>query len=601
MPESAMSARFAAGILMNLFTLFEQRIRAAVEKVIGATGMELAGSALERIAAEPPRDASHGDVATNAAMVLAKPLNRKPRELALQIAVLLEADPDVASVEVAGPGFVNLRLSDAFWAAQPASILRAGSAYGHSKIGGGEKVNVEFVSANPTGPMHVGHVRGAVVGDAIANMLSATGHAVTREYYINDGGAQVDALARSAYLRYREALGEEIGAIPSGLYPGDYLKPVGEALKEEFGSGLLQLQTPEWLPVVRERAIAAMMAMIRADLDLLGIHHDVFFSERSLQTGNVDRVAESIAALAERDLIYRGTLPPPKGQLPEDWEDREQTLFRSTSYGDDIDRPLLKSDGSYTYFASDIAYHYDKYLRGFRQMIDVLGADHGGYAKRMKAAVKAVSGGEATLDILFCQLVKLFRAGEPFVMSKRSGDLVTLREVVEEVGAGSVRFMMLFRKADAPLDFDFEKVQEQSKDNPVFYVQYAHARTASVRRQAGEEVPAALDSDSLAAADFLLLADSSERTLVRTMADWPRILEVAARTREPHKVAFYLHDLASAFHQHWNKGKELPQLRFIRPDDIPLSRARLGLVTAVGTVLKCGLQVLGVEAPEEMY
>jgi arginyl-tRNA synthetase len=587
---------------MNLFTLFEQRMRAAVEKVIGAEGMAAAGAALDRIAAEPPRDSSHGDVATNAAMVLAKPLNRKPRELALQIAVLLEAHPDVASVEVAGPGFVNLRLSDAFWAAQPGAILRAGSGFGNSDIGGGEKVNVEFVSANPTGPMHVGHVRGAVVGDAIANMLAATGHAVTREYYINDGGAQVDALARSTYLRYREALGQEIGQIPSGLYPGDYLKPVGEALKEEFGSGLLQLPEPEWLPVVRERSIAAMMDVIRADLDLLGIHHDVFFSERSLQAGAVDRVAESIAKLADRGLIYRGTLPPPKGEAPADWEDREQTLFRSTAYGDDVDRPLLKSDGSYTYFASDIAYHYDKYLRGFRQMIDVLGADHGGYAKRMKAAVKAVSGEDATLDILFCQLVKLFRAGEPFVMSKRSGDLVTLREVVEEVGAGSVRFMMLFRKADAPLDFDFEKVQEQSKDNPVFYVQYAYARTASVRRQAGEEVSGlALDTDSLAAADFLFLDDPSERGLVRIMADWPRILTAAARDREPHKVAFYLHDLASAFHQHWNKGKELPQLRFIRVDDIALSRARIGLVTAVGTVLKRGLQVLGVEAPEEMY
>jgi len=586
---------------MNLFTLFEQRIRAAVEAVVGADGMAAAATVLERIGAEPPRDASHGDVATSAAMILAKPLGRKPRELAMQLAVRLEADPDVASVEVAGPGFVNLRLTDAFWAARPAAILRAGAAYGHSDVGGGEKVNVEYVSANPTGPMHVGHVRGAVVGDAIANMLAATGHVVTREYYINDAGAQVDALARSAYLRYREALGEEIGAIPSGLYPGDYLKPVGEALKAEFGEGLLQLQPPEWLPVVRERAIAAMIAMIRSDLDLLGVHHDVFFSERSLQSGGTDRVADAIAALSAKGLIYRGTLPPPKGQVPEDWEDREQTLFRSTQFGDDVDRPLLKSDGSYTYFASDIAYHYDKYLRGFRQMIDALGADHGSYAKRMKAAVTAMSGGEATLDILFCQLVKLFRAGAPVIMSKRSGDLVTLREVVEEVGAGSVRFMMLFRKADAPLDFDFHAVQEQSKDNPVFYVQYAHARTASVRRQAGEEVPGmVLDSGSLSKADFLLLDDAGERALIRTMADWPRTLEIAARSREPHKVAFYLHDLASALHAHWNKGKELPQLRFIRADNADLTRARLALVSAVGSVLKCGLQVLGVEAPDEM-
>jgi arginyl-tRNA synthetase len=587
---------------MNLFTHFEQRIRAAVEAVIGAEGLVAAGDALAKISAEPPRDAAHGDVATNAAMLLAKPLGMKPRELALRIATRLEADPDVASVEVAGPGFVNLRLTDDFWAAQVRTILKAGASYGHSKAGGAEKVNVEYVSANPTGPMHVGHVRGAVVGDVIANMLDALGFAVTREYYINDAGAQVDVLARSAYLRYREALGENIGEIPSGLYPGDYLKPVGEALKAEFGDGLSKLEPAEWLLVVRERVVAAMMEMIRADLDLLGIHHDRFFSERTLQTGTVDRVAEAIAALAEKGLIYRGTLPPPKGQVPEDWEDREQTLFRSSQFGDDIDRPLLKSDGSYTYFASDIAYHYDKYLRGFRKMIDVLGADHGGYLKRMRAAVTATSGGEATLDILFCQLVKLFRAGVPVAMSKRSGEFVTLREVVEEVGRGAVRFMMLFRKTDAPLDFDFQAVQEQSKDNPVFYVQYAHARHASVRRQAGEEVPkVALDTESLAGSDFLLLADSGERGLVRTMADWPRVLESAAKGREPHKVAFYLYDLASAFHAHWNRGKELPQLRFIRPDDLALSRARLGLVTAVGYVLRSGLQVLGVEAPEEMY
>jgi len=586
---------------MNLFSLFEQRIRAAVEAVIGDAGIEAAGDALKKIAAEPPRDASHGDVATNAAMVLAKPLGVKPRELAMKFAGRLEADPDVASVEVAGPGFVNLRLSDAFWAAQVAAILKAGSHYGHSAMGDGRKVNVEYVSANPTGPMHVGHCRGAVVGDAIASMLAATGHDVTREYYINDAGAQVEALARSAYLRYREALGDTI-EIPSGLYPGDYLKPVGLALKEEFGDGLLQLQTPEWMPVVRERVVAAMLTMIQSDLALLGVRHDIFFSERSLQAGTSDRVADAIAALAEKGLIYRGKLPPPKGQLPADWEDREQTLFRASNFGDDIDRPLLKSDGSYTYFASDIAYHYDKYLRGFRQMIDVLGADHGGYRKRMRAAVTAISDGEADLEILFCQLVKLFRAGEPVTMSKRSGDFVTLREVVEEVGPGAVRFMMLFRKNDAPIDFDFAAVQQQSKDNPVFYVQYAHARTASVRRQAAEELAGVeLAADSLAGADFLLLADEGERTLVRAMADWPRTLEIAARSYEPHRIAFYLHDLASAFHAHWNRGKELPQLRFIRSDDIQLSRARLGLVTALGAVLRCGLNVLGVEAPDEMH
>jgi arginyl-tRNA synthetase len=587
---------------MNLFSDFEQRIRAAVRAVIGGAGLQLAGEALERIAAEPPRDATHGDVATNAAMVLAKPLKAKPRELAEKIAAALAGDPDVQTVEVAGPGFVNLRLSDRFWAALPKAILEAGARYGHSSVGGGERVNVEYVSVNPTGPIHVGHCRGAVVGDAIANLLAATGHAVTREFYINDAGAQVDQLARSAYLRYREALGEDVGEIPSGLYPGDYLKPVGQALKDEFGDGLLNLQTPEWLPVVRERTVAAMMETIRADLGLLGITHEVFFSERSLQSGSVDRVAEAIAALSQRGLIYRGTLPPPKGQLPEDWEDREQTLFRSTEFGDDIDRPLLKSDGSYTYFASDIAYHYDKHLRGARRLIDVWGADHGGYVKRMRAAVTAISGGEATLEIVLCQLVKLFRGGEPVTMSKRSGDFVTLREVVDEVGRDAVRFMMIFRKADAPLDFDFVTVQEQSKDNPVFYVQYAHARTASVRRQAKEEMPGmALDHASLAGADFALLADPGERALVRAMADWPRTLEAAARNREPHRVAFYLYDLASAFHAHWNKGKELPQLRFIRPDDSETSRARLGLVTALQNVLRCGLQVLGVEAPDEMH
>jgi arginyl-tRNA synthetase len=587
---------------MDLFSDFEQRIRAALRSLIGEAGLAAAAEAIERVAAEPPRDPAHGDIATNAAMVLAKPLKAKPRELAEKIAEVLAADPDIQAIEVAGPGFVNLRLSDRFWAAQPRAILQAGTRYGYSDAGRGETVNVEYVSANPTGPMHVGHCRGAVVGDAIASLLVATGYSVIREFYINDAGAQVDQLARSAYLRYREALGEEIGEIPSGLYPGDYLKPVGAALKEEFADGLLNLQTKEWLPVVRERAVAAMMEAIRADLDLLGIRHDMFFSERSLQSGPRDGVDEAIAALSEKGLIYRGTLPPPKGQVPEDWEDREQTLFRSTRFGDDIDRPLLKSDGSYTYFASDIAYHYDKYRRGARRMIDVLGADHGGYLKRMQAAVTAISGGEATLEIVFCQLVKLFRGGEPVAMSKRSGEFVTLREVVEEVGAGAVRFMMLFRKADAPLDFDFAVVQEQSKDNPVFYVQYAHARTASVRRQARAEMPeVALDGNSLAAADFSLLADPGERALLRVMADWPRTLEAAARSREPHRVAFYLHDLASAFHAHWNKGKELPHLRFIRADDAEASRARLGLVTALQNVLRCGLQVLGVEAPDEMY
>jgi arginyl-tRNA synthetase len=586
---------------MNLFADFEKRIKTTVATFLGAAMLAEVAEAVNRIAAEPPRDPAHGDIATNAAMVLAKPLGAKPRELALRIAGRLEADADVASVQVAGPGFVNLRLTDQFWAAQLPIILRAGERYGHSDLGAGARVNVEYVSANPTGPMHIGHCRGAVVGDAIANLLAATGHAVTREYYINDAGAQVDQLARSAYLRYREALGERIGDIPTGLYPGEYLRPLGEALKAEFGRELLDLQPQEWLPVVREHAVAAMMRMIRDDLALLGVAHDVFSSERALQSGGTDRVADAITALSAKGLIYRGTLPPPKGQLPDDWEDREQTLFRSTEFGDDVDRPLMKSDGSYTYFASDIAYHYDKYVRGFQTMIDILGADHGGYAKRMKGAVTAMSDGAAELEIQFCQLVKLFRGGEPVTMSKRSGDFVSLREVVEEVGRSSVRFMMLYRKADAPLDFDFEAVQEQSKDNPVFYVQYAHARTASARRQAAEAFPdLALDPAALSDANFLLLTDEGERNLMRTMADWPRTLEAAAQRREPHRVSFYLHGLASAFHAHWNKGKEMSQLRLIRSDNLELSRARLALVAAVQVVLRAGLEVLGAEAPDEM-
>jgi arginyl-tRNA synthetase len=586
---------------MNLFAEFEKRVRAALSGLALLPQDEADEAMLGRVVVEPPREAAHGDLATNAALVLAKPLGAKPRDLAERIAEALRRDPDVAGAEVAGPGFINLRLGDAVWSRQLVGILRAGVAYGRSDLGRGEPVNVEYVSANPTGPMHVGHCRGAVVGDAIAGMLAAIGYDVTREYYINDAGAQVEALVRSAWLRYREALGETIGDIAPGLYPGDYLKPVGEMLKAEFGDGLLTRPEQEWLPLVRDRAIDAMMAMIRDDLASLGVAHQIFFSESSLTQAGRDRVAEAIQRLSEHGHIYRGVLPPPKGQDSADWEDREQLLFRSTQFGDDIDRPLQKSDGSYTYFAADIAYHYDKYLRGFRQMIDVWGADHGGYVKRMKAAVNALTGGEAELEVQLSQLVKLFRSGEPVRMSKRSGDLVTLREAVEEVGRDSVRFMMLFRKADAPLDFDFQTVTEQSKDNPVFYVQYAHARTASVRRQAGEEVPEIeLDEEALAAADLSLLTDEGERGLIRQLADWPRVLDSAARVREPHRVAFYLHDLASQFHAHWNRGKELPQLRFIRGDDLATTRARLALVSATGVVIRSGLSVLGVDAPNEM-
>ncbi|MYZ50193.1 arginine--tRNA ligase [Propylenella binzhouense] len=587
---------------MNVFQRFEDRIRSILGAVAAREGWTVTADLLERVIAEPPRDPAHGDVATNAALALSKPLALKPRDLASLIAAELRADPDVTAVEVAGPGFINLRLSDAFWAAELRAILCAGDRYGRAEAASGQAVNVEFVSANPTGPMHVGHCRGAVVGDVIASMLEATGDQVTREYYINDAGGQIDMLARSVFLRYREALGEEIGEIPRGLYPGDYLKPVGEALRDEFADGLLHRAEPDWMPLVKERAIAAMMAMIKADLAALGVRHDVFFSERSLTSGGEDKVAAVVEVLRAKGLIYTGTLPPPKGQLPDDWEDREQTLFRATEFGDDIDRPLMKSDGSYTYFASDIAYHYDKFLRGFTDMIDVWGADHSGYIKRLRAAVTAMSDGKATLEVQICQLVKLFRGGEPVKMSKRSGDLVTLREVVDEVGRSAVRFMMLFRKADAPLDFDFQVVTEKSKDNPVFYVQYAHARTASVRRQAGEEVPDVdLSPSALAAARLELLTDEGERALVRQMADWPRLLEAAARSREPHRIAYYLHELASTFHAHWNRGKELPQLRFIKPEDLEVSRARLALVTALGAVLRDGLGILGVEAPDEMH
>lgn len=585
---------------MNIFHDFTDRIRRVVEPIVAQSGVQDAG--LDRVVVEPPREAEHGDLACNAAMVLAKPLGRKPRELATRIAATLAEDPDVDAAEVAGPGFINLRLRPAYWHRALKALIDAGEAYGQSLMGKAEKVNVEYVSANPTGPMHIGHCRGAVFGDALANLLEAAGYGVAREYYINDAGAQVDVLARSAYLRYLEALGDEIGPIPEGYYPGDYLKPVGEALAGRFGDTLKGMEEEDdWLPVVREVAIEMMMDSIRSDLALLNIRHEVLFSERSLITGPVDRVAEAIGWLAENGLIYEGVLPPPKGQLPDDWEDREQTLFRSTQFGDDIDRPLRKSDGSYTYFASDIAYHFEKFRRGFLNMIDVWGADHGGYVRRMQAAVRAITGGEGALDVKIIQLVRLFRAGEPVKMSKRSGDFVTLRELVEEVGSDPIRFMMVYRKNDAPLDFDFQKVTEQSKDNPVFYVQYAHARTCSIFRQAEAEMPGIdIRPEVLLRARFGLLADAGEMALIRRLAEYPRIVEAAAQAHEPHRIAFYLHDVASEFHGHWNRGKELPQLRFINQTDPDSTLARLALVHATKLVLSSGLTILGVGAPVEM-
>ena len=550
---------------MNIFRAFEARVGQALGR-LAEGGKIPAGLDASRVLVEPPRDAAHGDLATNAALVLAKEARMNPRALAELLAGELRSDADIASAEVAGPGFLNLKLRPGVYREVMRAVLSEGKAFGRGERDGGA-VNVEFVSANPTGPMHVGHGRGAVFGDALANLLAFAGHRVAREYYINDAGAQVDVLARSAYLRYREALGEAI-AIPEGLYPGDYLKPVGEALAARFGRSLVAMPEADWLPVVRDAAIEAMMAMIRDDLAALAIRHDVFFSERSLSQGETDAIRATIEDLRARGLIYEGRLPPPKGQPVEDWEDREQTLFRATAFGDDVDRPLLKSDGSYTYFAADIAYHRSKFERGFSTMIDVWGADHGGYVKRMKAAVAAVTGGAAELDIKLCQLVRLLRAGEPVKMSKRSGDFVTLREVVDEVGRDAVRFMMLFRKNDATLDFDLAKVLEQSRENPVFYVQYAHARCASVFRQAREAFPEAdFNPKRLAEADLSRLSDDAEADVLRLLAQYPRVVEAAADAHEPHRIAFFLYDLAAAFHGLWNKGKDLPQLRFVNQND----------------------------------
>ncbi|MFN0263564.1 arginine--tRNA ligase [Tepidamorphus sp. 3E244] len=584
---------------MDVFKDFAGRVERAVAALAAERGTTLPDGL--RITVEPPRDATHGDIATNAAMLLAKPFGAKPRDIAEALAPKLEAD-DVQAIDIAGPGFINLRLSDSYWQHMLSTIVSAGTDYGISDMGGGEKVNVEFVSANPTGPMHVGHCRGAVVGDALAGLLARAGFDVTREYYINDAGAQVDVLARSAYMRYREACGEDIGEIPEGLYPGDYLKPVGAMLREAHGDALLGKPEGEWLATVRQTTIDAMMEMIRADLAELGIVHDVFFSEQTLINGpDGDLVAETIADLRDRGLIYEGRLPPPKGQLPEDWEDREQTLFKATEFGDDVDRPLMKSDGSYTYFANDIAYHRNKYLRGYMRQIDVWGADHGGYVKRMTAAVKAISNSEASLEVRLCQLVKLFRAGEPVRMSKRSGDFITLRDVTDEVGRDVVRFMMLMRKSDAPLDFDFAKVVEQSKDNPVFYVQYAHARAKSIFRNAAEAFPAiSFPLAPLEPGDLDAVAEEPDLALVRQLAAFPRLIEGAAEAGEPHRLAFYLYDLASSFHGLWALGKDMPQLRFIHENNEQLTKVRLHLVAAVANVTAAGLGVLGVRPAEEM-
>ena len=579
---------------MNLFADIRTQVIADLNAMVDA-GQLPAGLSFDNVTVEPPRDASHGDMATNAAMVLAKPAGLKPRDIADALAARLAADDRITAAEVAGPGFLNLRLSASLWQGVIGAVLKAGTDFGRSTMGENKKVNVEYVSANPTGPLHVGHTRGAVFGDALASMLDFAGFDVTREYYINDGGAQVDVLARSVYLRYLEAHGQEV-AFEDGTYPGDYLIATGEALKAKVGDAYVAKGEDVWLQDIREFATEAMMDLIRSDLAQLGIKMDRFFSEKSLYGSGL--IEKSIKSLEDKGLIYEGVLEPPKGKKPEDWEPREQTLFKSTEHGDDVDRPVKKSDGAWTYFAPDIAYHFDKVERGYDLLIDVFGADHGGYVKRMKAAVSALSGGTVPLDIKLTQLVKLFKDGEPFKMSKRAGTFVTLRDVVDQVGSDVTRFVMLTRKNDAPLDFDFAKVLEQSRDNPVFYVQYAHARVNSVLRKA-VEAGVAVDDATLAAADLTLISHEAELTLAAKLAEWPRLLETAARSNEPHRIAFYLYELAGEFHGLWNRGNELPELRFLQ-DDPKTSQAKIALARSAAVVIAAGLGILGVEPAEEM-
>jgi len=580
---------------MNLFNILQGLVLDCLARM-QAEGRLPTGLDMSNVTVAPPRDVAHGDMATNAAMVLAKPAGLKPRDIAEDLARLLAEDTRILSAEVAGPGFLNLRLAPSLWHDVLRAALKAGSDFGRSDMGRGKRVNVEYVSANPTGPLHVGHTRGAVFGDALASLLDFAGYEVTREYYINDGGAQVDVLARSVYLRYLEAHGQAV-AFADGTYPGDYLIAVGAALKDKVGAAYLGQPEEVWLAPVRDFSTDAMMALIREDLKALGVEMDVFYSEKSLYGSG--RIEEALAALDAKGLIYEGVLEPPKGKMPEDWEPREQTLFRSTAHGDDVDRPVKKSDGGWTYFAPDIAYHYDKIERGFDILIDVFGADHGGYVKRMKAAVSALSDGRVPVDIKLCQLVKLTRNGEPFKMSKRAGTFVTLRDVVNQVGADVTRFVMLTRKNDAPLDFDFDKVLEQSRDNPVFYVQYANARVNSVRRKAAE-AGIAVDDVALRSADLSILTHEAEIAVARKIAEWPRQVEIASRTNEPHRIAFFLYDLASDLHGLWNRGHDEPALRFLQEDDPATSQAKIALARAVTVVISAGLGILGVTPAEEM-
>jgi|TARA_R110000751_G_scaffold12831_4_gene43905 arginyl-tRNA synthetase len=594
-PNSQITKVFIA---MNVFT----QLKSDIEGQIAALQTEglLSGDLdIARVTVEPPRDPSHGDAATNAAMLLAKGAGMKPRDLAEKLAEKLRTVPGIAAVEIAGPGFINLRMANEFWLSQITEVLNVGTEYGNSPMGQGERVNVEYVSANPTGPMHVGHCRGAVVGDVLANLLSKAGYDVTKEYYVNDAGAQVDVLARSLHLRYREALGQDIGTIPAGLYPGDYLVAPGKKLAARDGDKWVDQPEEAWLQEFRAFAITEMMGLIRDDLAQLGVEHDVFTSEAALVAAG--KVQAAFDYLESKGDIYVGVLEPPKGKAQDDWEPRPQTLFRATDFGDDVDRPLKKSDGSWTYFASDIACHFDKYERGFANMIDIFGADHGGYVKRMKAATKAITNGKGALDVKLCQLVNLFDNGEPVKMSKRSGTFVTLNEVVEQVGKDVVRFIMLTRKNDATLDFDFAKVTEQSKDNPVFYVQYAHARICSVFRQAAEAFGNVDFSDAaLVGSDLSILDSDEEMRLVRRIAEWPRIIEQAATAHEPHRIAFFLSEIAADFHSLWNRGRDNTELRFIKADDLAATQARLAMIRAVALVIASGLAVVGVSPLEEM-
>jgi arginyl-tRNA synthetase len=582
---------------MNAFDSLADLVRSALERLI-ADGALPTGLPLDSVQVEPPRDPAHGEAATNAALLLAKPARLAPMELAERLAAQLRSAPEVVEAAAARPGFVNLRLVPAFWLRAVRAALELGADYGRVDLGRGRPVNVEYCSANPTGPLHVGHGRGTVFGDALANLLAYTGWKVTREYYVNDAGAQIETLARSVHLRYREALGEAIGPIPEGLYPGEYLVPVGRALAESEGPRWRDRPEAEWLPLFARRAVEAMLARIRDDLAALGVHHDLFRSERELvETGAVD---EALAFMEKKGLLYTGTLPAPKGKPVEDWEPVPQLLFRATAFGDDTDRPLKRSTGHWTYFAADIAYHLDKWRRGFDRMIDVWGADHGGYVKRMQAAVKAFSDGKASLEIRLCQLVNLLDGGKPLRMSKRAGRIVTLRDVVDEVGKDVFRFMMLTRRNDAPLDFDLVEVTQQSKDNPVFYVQYAHARIRSVFRHAAEQdLPGS--ARALLDAPLARLSDPAELALVRAVAAWPRTVRAAAEQSEPHRIAFYLQELAALFHALWTRGKEMPDLRFLVAEDRPLTLARLALLEAVRTVLATGLGLLGVTPVEELH